>query len=302
MRDGRHRRRGKAFEEPELVQAAVNLWLNEMHFESHAQAATVLGVHRSAVWRWRNRKSRPDTTTLRRMIRLLLWQAEGWRAAWFRSVAWADLSVEFVEGRELPNPFSLTLPTSTSSGVTFPFGSLRDCGAFLRALVERFGVESRGHLIALLGMPHHTSAYDHVRHWTHGQWAIGPQYLARVLVLVLWAAKPHRFAALSDLWAVDWPGRSVKWTKRRQQRVGVGRQLWHAAVAVPSASRLRAAAERTRWPAPRPGEVLRGSGRAGAGLRSGPGCISGVSVHYRWDVASWVSMVNLVISRNPPRR
>ena len=88
MRDGRHRRRGKAFEEPALVQAAVNLWLNEMGFESHAQAAAVLGgVHRSAVWRWRNRKSRPDTTALRRMIRLSLWQAEGWRAAWFRSVA-----------------------------------------------------------------------------------------------------------------------------------------------------------------------------------------------------------------------
>ena len=118
--------------------------------------------------------------------------------------------------RELPNPFSLTLPTSTSSGVTFPFGSLRDCGAFLRALMERFGVESRGHLIALLGMPHHTSAYDHVRHWTHGQWAIGPQYLVRILVLVLWAVKPWKFASLSDLRAVDWPGRSVKWTKRRQ--------------------------------------------------------------------------------------
>ena len=72
------------------------------------------------------------------------------------------------------------------------------------------------HLIALLGMPHHTSAYDHVRHWTHGQWAIGPQYLVRVLVLVLWAVKPWRFASLSDLWAVDWPGRSVKWTKRCQ--------------------------------------------------------------------------------------
>ena len=71
-------------------------------------------------------------------------------------------------------------------------------------------------MIALLGMPHHTSAYDHVRHWTHGQWAIGPQYPVRVLVLVLWAVKPWRFASLSDLWAVDWPGRSVKWTKRRQ--------------------------------------------------------------------------------------
>ena len=77
-------------------------------------------------------------------------------------------------------------------------------------------LNDRGHLIALLGMPHHTSAYDHVRHWTHGQWAIGPQYLVRVLVLVLWAVKPWRFASLSDLWAVDWPGRSVKWTKRRQ--------------------------------------------------------------------------------------
>ena len=216
MRDD-HRRRGKAFEDPELVQAAVNLWLNQMRFESNVQAAAVLGgFDRSAVWRWRNRKSRPDTTALRRMIRLSLWQAEGWHAAWFRSVAWEDLSVEFVEGRELPNPFSLTPPTSKSGGVTFPFGSLRDCSAILRALTDRFGVESRGHLIALLGMPHNTSAYDHVRHWMHSQWAIGPQYLARVLVLVLWAVKPHRFAALSDLWAVDWPGRSVKWTKRRQ--------------------------------------------------------------------------------------
>ena len=208
-----HRRRGKAFEDPELVQAAVNLWLNQMRFESNVQAAAVLGgFDRSAVWRWRKRKSRPDTTALRRMIRLSLWQAEGWRAAWFRSVAWEDLSVEFVEGRELPNPFFLTLPTSTTSGATFPFGSLRDCGAILRALMDRFGVESRGHLIALLGMPHNTSAYDHVRHWTHGQWAIGPQYLARVLVLVLWAAKPHRFAALSDCGA--WTGRAGAWNGR----------------------------------------------------------------------------------------
>ena len=271
MRDGRHRRRGKAFEEPELVQAAVNLWLNQMRFESHAQATAVLGVDRSAVWRWRNRKGRPDTRTLRRMIRLLLWQAEGWRAAWFRSVAWADLSVEFVEGRELPNPFSLTLPTSTSSGVTFPFGSLRDCGAFLRALMERFGVESRGHLIALLGMPHHTSAYDHVRHWTHGQWAIGPQYLVRVLVL--WAVKPWRFASLSDLWAVDWPGRSVKWTKRCQHE-------WEA--------------EGNYGTPPSPFHRLLTFAQRPNG-RVGPGCISGVSVHYRWDVVSWVSMVNLVI-------
>ena len=213
------------------------------------------------------------------MIRLLLWHAEGYRAAWFRSVAWADLSVEFVEGRDLPNPFSLTPPTSTSSGVTFPFGSLRDCGAFLRALMERFGVESRGHLIALLGMPHHTSAYDHVRHWTHGQWAIGPQYLVRVLVLVLWAVKPWKFAPLSDLWAVDWPGRSVEWTKRRQHE-------WES--------------EGNYGTPPSPFHRLltfaqRPNGRAGTGLRSGSGCISGVSVHYRWDVVSWVSMVNLVI-------
>ena len=130
MRDD-HRRRGKAFEDPELVQAAVNLWLNQMRFESNVQAAAVLGgFDRSAVWRWRKRKSRPDTTALRRMIRLSLWQAEGWHAAWFRSVAWEDLSVEFVEGRELPNPFSLTLPTSTSSGVTFPLARSATAGRF----------------------------------------------------------------------------------------------------------------------------------------------------------------------------
>ena len=129
-------------------------------------------------------------------------------------------------------------------------------------------------MIALLGMPHHTSAYDHVRHWTHGQWAIGPQYLVRVLVLVLWAVKPWKFAPLSDLWAVDWPGRSVEWTKRRQHE-------WESE-------------GNYGTPPSRPGEVLRGSGRAGAGLRAGPGCISGVSVHYRWDVASWVSIENLV--------
>ena len=239
----------------------MNLWLNQMRFESNVQAAAVLGgFDRSAVWRWRNRKSRPDTTALRRMIRLSLWQAEGWHAAWFRSVAWEDLSVEFVEGRELPNPFSLTPPTSKSGGVTFPFGSLRDCSAILRALTDRFGVESRGHLMALLGIPHNTSAYDHVRHWMHSQWAIGPQYLARVLVLVLWAVKPHRFAALSDLWAVDWPGRSVKWTKRRQHEwesdgsYGTPPSPFHQFLAFAQRSNGRG-----------------GSGRAGAGLRAGPG-------------------------------
>ena len=134
-------------------------------------------------------------------------------------------------------------------------------------------------LIALLGMPHHTSAYDHVRHWTHGQWAIGPQYLVRVLVLVLWAVKPWKFAPLSDLWAVDWPGRSVEWTKRRQHE-------WES--------------EGNYGTPPSPFHRLltfaqRPNGRADTGLRAGPGCISGVSVHYRWEVVSWVSMVNLVI-------
>ena len=39
MRDGHHRR-GKAFEESELVQAAVNLWLNEMRFGGYPCGAT----------------------------------------------------------------------------------------------------------------------------------------------------------------------------------------------------------------------------------------------------------------------
>ena len=54
---------------------------------------------------------------------------------------------------------------------------------------------------------------------TAGSWCpsmTSQSYLVRVLVLVLWAVKPWRFASLSDLWAVDWPGRSVEWTKRRQ--------------------------------------------------------------------------------------
>ena len=90
----------------------------------------------------------------------------------------------------------------------------------------------------------------------HGQWAIGPQYLVRVLVLVLWAAKPRKFAALSDLWAVDWPGRSVEWTKRRQHEWESDGTYGTPPSPFPSASRLRAAVERTRWPTPRPGEVL----------------------------------------------
>ena len=108
-------------------------------------------------------------------------------------------------------------------------------------------------------------------------------------------ARGGNVVSLSDLWAVDWPGRSVKWTKRRQHE-------WEAEgnYATPPSPfhRLLTFAQRPNGrggPPPRPGEVLRGSGRAGTGLRSGPGCISGVSVHYRWDVASWVSMVNLVI-------
>ena len=77
-----------------------------------------------------------------------------------------------------------------------------------------------------------------------------------MLVLVLWAVKPWRFASLSDLWAVDWPGRSVEWTKRRQHE-------WESDgnYATPPSPfhRLLTFAqrpERTRWPAPRPGEVL----------------------------------------------
>ena len=71
----------------------------------------------------------------------------------------------------------------------------------------------------------------------------------------------------------------VEWTKRRQHE-------WEAEgnYATPPSPfhRLLTFAQRP-------------NGRAGTGLRSGPGCISGVSVHYKWDVASWVSMVNLVI-------
>ena len=50
---------------------------------------------------------------------------------------------------------------------------------------------------------------------------IGPRYLLRILVLVLWASNPYKFAKLSDLWAVDWlKGRTVGMDEAATARLG----------------------------------------------------------------------------------
>lgn len=218
MRRYNPQRHHKTFEDPELVAAVVNLWWATMGFATVSQAARVMGVTRFAIWRWRHGKARPDTTALRRMCRLVAWQIEAWPAKGFAAVDWDELDVELAEGHEhRPNPFYLTLPREDYDGRKFPFGTLQDSAAVLRFLLDHCGVQSRGHLASLLGMPRSSSGRDHLRHWMASQWAIGPQYLVRVLALLLWAAAPEfEYEKLEDLWAVDWTARTVELTNARR--------------------------------------------------------------------------------------
>ena len=217
------RRRHKTFEDRVIVLAVVNLWFYTMGLSS-AQAARLLQVSRSTVSRWRSGKVRPDTSALRKMCTLALWQLESWPAAAFAAVYWDDMDVEYVEGRERkswPNPFYLSLPhRQNPRGYKYPFGSLRGCSKIMRDLQEHCGVMSWPHLVALLGMSKRSNAgYDHVKHWTRGEWAIGPQYLVRILALILWASDPNA-EDLGDMWAVSWEAWYVEFTHQRRAMLG----------------------------------------------------------------------------------
>ena len=219
----------KVFEAPDLAWAAMGLWWELMGFETARQAAAVLGVSSETLRGWRYGLKRQDSTGLLRMIRLLLWQYEGWTPTCFAAIHWERMEVEYVEDHDHKHPrydpFYVSAPHGRYPGTKLPFGSTRDVAGIVAALTD-LGNLQRPRLIALLGMPSaKTGAYGHVKGWVHGQTKIGPQYLLRILVLMLWDAAPGTFARLSDLWAVDWKARTVEYHHDYLRRYNEGQRF-----------------------------------------------------------------------------
>lgn len=220
----------KVFEADDLVLAAVGLWWEQMQFPLVRQGQAVLGVSKQSLWSWRFGQGKPDSTAIKHMIHLTVWQRQGWPAACFESIDWDAMEVEYADHdhEHLPSPFYLEppIPDRGFPGRKFAFGSRQDIASITKAILDQ-GVESRAHLIALLGMPAaQGGAYGHVKRWVRGEQRIGPQYLMRKLILLLWDAEPDRFAALSDLWAVDWKTREVEYTKRFMRSWNATHNVW----------------------------------------------------------------------------
>ena len=212
------KRRTKTFEKADLVHGIFCTWYASMGFRDHQHAQRVIGKSRFALYHWRNGDNRPDTTALRRMLRLLLWSAEGWPPSLFERIDWDGHAVEFVDGAPAgtPNPFVMLPATAQRQAHTFPYGSPRDNSACLRNVRDLFNLDrlSRSRMLRILGMPwYYTGAHDHFRRWLHGQSAIGPMYLTRLLALTLWGLDSVFGVALTDLWAVDWKARTVSYDK-----------------------------------------------------------------------------------------
>jgi len=209
------RRRRKVFESREMSAAIYCAWYRGAGMESQAQVSRIIGVSTRNVYRWRYGETRPDTSALRRMLRLMLWKClDGFLPSSFAAIDWAGLSVEYINGQRDPNPFVITPPSRQNNrGITFAYGSLRDTGALVRDFERAFAIEW-GKPRYLLGMPLTSSSYDHYRRWIHGQNAIGPLYLARLLGLTLIEANGYlEEMRLGDMWAVDWKGRKVEWKR-----------------------------------------------------------------------------------------
>jgi len=207
-----HRRRKKLFEAYDVVQAIVNTWYRALGFRLHSQVYSVLDVDESSWWRWRRGDYRPDTTALRRMLRLLLWKQEGLQVRQLAAVDWDGLDVTYLDSAPdyRPNPFVLSPETPQSPAITFPFGSLRDNSAMLQTWRDLFGLERHSHMMALLGLPAGASSHEHFNGWMTGRYAIGPMYLARLMALTLIALDKLLDLRLDELWSVDWKARTVR--------------------------------------------------------------------------------------------
>lgn len=206
-------RRGyKEFEDPELARAVIRLYFSTLKFPSWSQAAKLLGVDYSSIWRWREGGIRSDSPALRRLFRLLVWDDEGWPVSAFAAVHWDDMDVEFVEGVEHKgyNPFFLLAPfRDNPGGYPYPFGTKKESGSSLVRDLDKRGVQIPAHLIRLLGMPPRSnSSFDRRKKWMHGA-SPGPKYMLRMLALALWA-RSREFPSLDQLWAVDWTAHTVE--------------------------------------------------------------------------------------------
>ena len=115
------------------------------------------------------------------------------------------MQVEWKNG-ENRNPFQL------SARILFPFGGLRDSGQQLRDLMDLNDIDRRAHMARLLGLSR-LSGGPTLYRWFHRERQMGPSYILRLMILLLWARRGYR---LADLWSVDWEDRTVEWQHGRR--------------------------------------------------------------------------------------
>ena len=154
------------------------------------------------VSRWESGKVRPGTRYLRRMVRLRLWADEGWPVDRLLSVDWLGMSMQWSDESDR-NLFHLSAHT------LFPFGSLRDGAQILRDTMQFHGIVHRSHMCRLLGLDPRRQ-YNTLYRWFHRLRELGPKYLLRLLLLLLWAGEGYELAAI---WSIDWEARTVEWVR-----------------------------------------------------------------------------------------
>ena len=208
----------KPFESPDITHAAVAATWGLLGFRSNDQAARVFHRHPETIRLWRTGGQRPDASSCIKWLRLLLWRAEGWPVSSFEAVDWDDMAVTFSEGYQGGlngglNPFAL----SQGSTHKFPYGGPRDRGGIVRDIeerptadgVSRWGIRNRLHLGALLGISKN-HRYETIKRWARSERTISPQYLTRLLtLLVLCEIGAVPDGSLELLWSVDWKERQV---------------------------------------------------------------------------------------------
>ena len=160
-----------------------------------ARTARLLETHPEQVGAWKAGKKRPSRYSALRMCRLLMWGAATWPDE--AGVHWKEMRVE-----SIPDPFALSPHTR------FGFGGPRDSGALIRDAMKRLGIDRRGHLGRLLGVPQ-TLEYRYVMTWANGVKRTGPRYLLRLLALLMWDWRGY---PVSDMWSVDWAHRTIEWS------------------------------------------------------------------------------------------
>ena len=71
------------------------------------------------------------------------------------------------------------------------------------------GIVHRSHMCRLLGLDPRRQ-YNTLYRWFHRLRELGPKYLLRLLLLLLWAGEGYELAAI---WSIDWEARTVEWVR-----------------------------------------------------------------------------------------